>query len=307
MKKFELKTTLLNNLEENGRQIIEDSIRKYDGRGYDLVICYNEETGKISNEFIEDEYNFYKEYTILLNFGNCSESDFYQDYIDIHDTLLENGETDIKDFEKWFDEECYLGYNIDTYYEIIENKIEELFPEEDMSKKIIENDELKILLKSIIKEEVKKSEEFSAFWYHSYITEDWEDLYFEIRDSEFEKIGCVFLDISEATENMKDDYDTEDICIKYLRKRNHENFEVYFNNEDIFDDDKDFVNFIKKHTEGKKYIVFVYHNDCPFLYFTNDIDNIVYELESIKINSFQFIRVHNIEYITLDEFNKLIK
>ena len=33
MKKFELKTTLLNNLEENGRQIIEDSIRKYDGRG----------------------------------------------------------------------------------------------------------------------------------------------------------------------------------------------------------------------------------------------------------------------------------
>ena len=106
---------------------------------------------------------------------------------------------------------------------------------------------------------------------------------------------------------MKDDYDTEDICIKYLRKRNHENFEVYFNNEDIFDDDKDFVNFIKKHTEGKKYIVFVYHNDCPFLYFTNDTDNIVYELESIKINSFQFIRVHNIEYITLDEFNKLIK
>lgn len=168
MKRYELKTTLLNELEENGRQIIEDSIRKYDGRGYDLVICYNEETGKISNEFIEDEYNFYKEYNILLNFGNCSESDFYADYRDIHYTWLENGDTDIEDFEEWFDEEFCFGdyYFIDTYYEIIENKIEELFPEEEMEKEKQEEQQKKVL--------------------HSYIVENFID-FIENHGFDFEK------------------------------------------------------------------------------------------------------------------------
>lgn len=148
MKRYELKQILLNNLEEYGREIIEESIRSYGGN-YDLCIYFDED-GNISNGHIEDEYNFFRNYTILYNFKHGNEKEFFMEFEDGHDLLLELDQTEEEDFEKWFENECDLDSTIDIYEEIIQDKIEELFPEEEMKKEKQEEQNKRILHSYIV-------------------------------------------------------------------------------------------------------------------------------------------------------------
>lgn len=148
MKKYELKTTLLNNLEKNGYELIEKCIRRYGEKDYDLCIYFIKETGEIESGYIEDEYNFYRECTILCNFGHGDAIEFFMEFKDEHDFLLEKGETDIEDFEEWFENEFDFhdsnNDSLNIYYWIIDERIEELFPESEMEKE--KHEEQKILM-----------------------------------------------------------------------------------------------------------------------------------------------------------------
>lgn len=164
MKNFELKATLLNNLETYGRELIEKALKTSDSYDYDLYI-YATDEGDLSllYEYEIDSKDDIKE--ILYNFGhNCAEQ--YQEYKDTHSYLLEIGEIVTEDFERWFENECDLSSDIDTYEEIIQDKIEELFPESEIEK--------------------EKQEEQNKNTLHSYVTQNCMD-YVKKHGFDFEK------------------------------------------------------------------------------------------------------------------------
>lgn len=131
MKNFELKTTLLNELEENGERVIKEGLQGLLRFSSNQYITIEEEYNiKDGNELLCIEIDWEGkglEYE-LYNFGNNS-YDSLEKYIILHKELLQNGITEEQDFETWFTTE-YI-YNCDdeirTIKEIIENKINELF------------------------------------------------------------------------------------------------------------------------------------------------------------------------------------
>ena len=62
--------------------------------------------------------------TILYNFKN---SEYNREFYEI---IYKELNKDEDDFENWFNNECCLDENINTYEEIILEKIEEIFSEE---------------------------------------------------------------------------------------------------------------------------------------------------------------------------------
>lgn len=121
MKNEALKNILLNNLEEFGREKIEDCIRAsvYSDDDVNLVFLKNDEKLILFNE--EQMNN--NDCIFLYNFGNSQGKWVYKES---HYDFLESGETKTEDFEKWFNNECCLDSEVETIYEIIENKINEI-------------------------------------------------------------------------------------------------------------------------------------------------------------------------------------
>lgn len=114
MKNETLKNKLLNNLEEFGREKIEDGIRDSVYNMYNVILTYDEEMNLIVSE---EEYTNNK---ILYNFKNREYNrEFYEI---IYKELNKDGD----DFDYWFDNECCLDSEIETIYELVENTINEI-------------------------------------------------------------------------------------------------------------------------------------------------------------------------------------
>ena len=114
MKNETLKNILLNNLEDYGREKIENGIRDSVYNMYDVILTYDEDM----NLVITGEQDNYKD--VLYNFRNANHNrEFYEI---IYKELNKAGDN----FEDWFNNECCLDSEVETIYEIIENKINEI-------------------------------------------------------------------------------------------------------------------------------------------------------------------------------------
>lgn len=131
----ELKTTLLNELEENGEEIIREGLMSIVSFKTDsnLYLTYKDDNDSYTDP--DDDYlglesdwegNGFK--TELYNFGNSS-YDSLEKYIILHKELLNSGITEKQDFENWYLTEFIdrCDDEIRTIKEIVENKINELF------------------------------------------------------------------------------------------------------------------------------------------------------------------------------------
>lgn len=117
MKNNELKTKLLKNIEKYGRGLIEECIRNSVDSSYDVLLSFDEDMNLKIDESTTNN-------TILYNFKN---SEYNREFYEI---IYKELNKDEDDFENWFNNECCLDENINTYEEIILEKIEEIFSEE---------------------------------------------------------------------------------------------------------------------------------------------------------------------------------
>lgn len=131
----ELKTTLLNELEENGEKIIREGLMSIVElkKDYNLYLTYKDDNDPYTDpddDYLGLEYdwegNGFK--TELYNFGDSS-YDSLEKYMILHKELLNSGITEEKDFENWYLTEFIYRCDdeIRTIKEIVENKINELF------------------------------------------------------------------------------------------------------------------------------------------------------------------------------------
>lgn len=117
MENKEVKNIIINALEEHGREKIEQGLRMAINSNDDVYLVVKE-NGTL--ELFSEEQMKNNVCIFLLNLGN-HEGEW--EYKEIHFDHLEMGLTKTEDFDEWFDNECCLDSEVDTYYEIVEDKI----------------------------------------------------------------------------------------------------------------------------------------------------------------------------------------
>lgn len=145
-----------------------------------------------------------------------------------------------------------------------------------------EKEELLLLLNTIMNEEATTEDEFASFWHVSWISDDWDRLYFDLRDKEEEIFGRMYMSTDEFSEEIEDDTEIEDKADEYLRNPDgvlpiHYTSYVDLNRNNFLDD-------ILENSEEEDYLVF--DNECnlpPCFYISEEkvTDKICFKIKEL--------------------------
>lgn len=125
----------------------------------------------------------------------------------------------------------------------------------------MEKKEFEQLLKVLLKSKIKNKDDFNVFWNNCHIDDDFNEIYIELRNSNKDYLGKIFINIEQFKSKMKDETDLEFLVPDLLEKGDIlpikcENY-------------ASFLSFMNEEYSEQKYIVYNTKNCCPCLYLSN--------------------------------------